>query len=131
MAFRLEASMLGLHHTPVLPETFDSLSASSEAFYGEISEDGDLLGAIAVTEEQPGNMMITRLMVEPSHLRQGIGSRLLEHVLIHNPHVQRFSVYAGTLNTPAVELYRKFGFIPAGARTVDYGVELTLMQREM
>ncbi|MNS09421.1 putative acetyltransferase [compost metagenome] len=130
LAFRLEASAIGLRLIPPLPETFESLSNSAETFYGEVTEDGDLLGAIAVAEESPGRLMITRLMVQPDHLREGIGSGLLRHVLKHNPHIKRFMVNAGTRNTPAIALYQKFGFAPVESYMADLGVELILMQRD-
>ncbi|USB32597.1 GNAT family N-acetyltransferase [Paenibacillus sp. YPG26] len=130
LAFRLEASAIGLTQIPHLPETFESLSQSEETFYGEITDDGDLLGAIAVAEDSPGRLMITRLMVQPDHLRKGIGSRLLRHVLEHHPHIRHFMVNAGIRNHPAMELYQKFGFDPVKSYMADLGVELLLMQRD-
>ncbi|MNR33822.1 putative acetyltransferase [compost metagenome] len=89
-----------------------------------------MLGAIAVAEESPGRLMITRLMVQPDHLREGIGSGLLGHVLKHHSHIKRFMVNAGTRNTPAIALYQKFGFAPVESYMADLGVELILMQRD-
>lgn len=129
-AFRLEASALGLRQIPVLPETLESLAVSSETFFGEISQEDDLLGAIAVHVESTDSLMITRLMIQPAHLRQGIGSRLLEYVLAQHPGIKRFRVYAGRGNEPATALYQKYGFRPVDSCTVDLGIELTLMQRD-
>ncbi|RUT28914.1 GNAT family N-acetyltransferase [Paenibacillus zeisoli] len=130
LAFRLEAQAVGLRQIPPLPETFDSLSQSAETFYGDITEDGELLGAIAVAEESPDRLMITRLMVQPDHLREGIGSALLRHVIEHHSHIKRFMVNAGTRNTPAIALYQKFGFAPIESYMAEPGVELSLMQRD-
>ncbi|MNL73731.1 Acetyltransferase (GNAT) family protein [compost metagenome] len=74
--------------------------------------------------------MITRLMVQPEHLREGIGSELLRHVLKHHSRIKHFLVNASALNTPAISLYQKFGFAAVESYMADVGVELILMQRD-
>ncbi|WP_068783510.1 GNAT family N-acetyltransferase [Paenibacillus phocaensis] len=127
-AYRLEAKAVGLTETPPLPDTFDSIRTSRDLFFGEVSEDEELMGAIAVREELPGTLEITRLMVHPNHLRQGIGTKLLQYVLANFSVIQRFTVTASTLNTPAVALYSKFGFQPVKQVSSAAGVELTIFQ---
>lgn len=127
-AYRLEAEAVGLTEYPPLPDTFDSIRSSRDEFYGELSEDGELLGAIAVLSEVPGTLDITRLMVHPDHLRQGIGNSLLRHVLGNNPRIRGFTVTASSLNAPAVALYRRHGFEPAKKFNSATGVELTLFR---
>ncbi|MNM67338.1 Mycothiol acetyltransferase [compost metagenome] len=130
-AYRLEAKAVGLTETPPLPDTFDSIRTSSDHFIGELSEDGELLGAIAVRDESPGILEITRLMVHPNHLRQGIGGKLLEYVLANHSDKQGFTVTASTLNAPAVALYRKFGFRSVRQIGSAAGVELTLFRLDL
>jgi ribosomal-protein-alanine N-acetyltransferase len=65
---------------------------------------------------------VTNLAVHPAHRREGVGSRLL-HALGREA-VERGST-AWTLevrasNEAAQELYRKFGFVPAGVRARYY-----------
>lgn len=127
-AYRLEAQAVGLTEIPPLPDTYDSIRTSGDVFFGELTEDEELLGAIAVREELPGTLEITRLMVDPGHLRQGIGARLLHYVLAAHPGKQEFTVTASTLNAPAVALYRKFGFQPAKQVNSAAGVELTIFR---
>lgn len=125
-AYRLEAQAIGLTEMPPLPDTFDSIRTSSDVFIGELSEDGELLGAIAVRDEMPGSMEITRLMVHPNHLRQGIGAKLLQYVLTNHLDKQEFTVTASPQNAPAVALYRKFGFRPVRSVQSASGVELMI-----
>lgn len=130
-AYRLEALAVGLTEYPPLPDTFESLRNSAERFYGYISEeegDGDLMGAIATTSFIPGNLEITRLMVNSSYLRQGIGRSLLKYVISRHPEIETFSVTAGTLNIAAVSLYQEYGFMPYGTIMAAPGVELTRYQ---
>lgn len=128
-AYRLEAAAIGLKEYPPLGETFDSIRNSGERFYGAISGDGDLLGAIATAPaNSSGCLEITRLMVHEEHLHQGIGASLLRHVLDIRPEITIFQVTAGALNVPAVSLYRKFGFAPGENVTSTTGALLTIFR---
>lgn len=129
-AYRLEARAVGLAEAPPLPDTFDSIRSSGVVFYGVLSEDGELLGAVAVCSETPGVLNITRLMVHPERLRQGIGSSLVQYVLDNHPEAGRFTVAASTQNAAAVALYRRSGFVPAETVSSAAGVELTLFRME-
>ncbi|WP_410772299.1 GNAT family N-acetyltransferase [Fontibacillus sp. BL9] len=127
VAYRLEAAAIGLTEYPPLPETFDSIRSSGEHFYGEVSQDGELLGAIVTAPStSPDCLEITRLMIHPSRLRQGIGASLLKYVIDSHPKMRSFVVTAGTLNAPAVSLYRKFGFVPGESVSSAAGASLTV-----
>lgn len=127
-AYRLEALAVGLTEYPPLPETFDSIRSSKELFYGELSEDGVIIGAIATGEQIYSGELeleITRLMVHSDHLRQGVGSALLEYVLNSHPNITSFVVTAGIANIPAVTLYERYGFVPSDKISVVAGTQLT------
>ncbi|WP_334076048.1 MULTISPECIES: GNAT family N-acetyltransferase [Paenibacillus] len=111
-AYRLEAAAMGLKEAPPLPETYETIRNSADHFYGMLSTDGELLGAIvtAPVDLSANSLEITRLMVHPDHLRKGIGASLLKYVIDNHPGIATFSVTAGTRNEPAVSLYRRFGF---------------------
>jgi len=128
-AYRLEAELIGFRDIPPLLETRDMLRRSREIFYGCLSSDGDLLGAVAVEEELPGKLTITRMMIDPEHFRKGIASRLLYYVFEHYKGMEQFIVSTGKLNEPAVSLYSKHGFVPAGVEEVAPGVELIEFHR--
>ncbi|WP_068503517.1 GNAT family N-acetyltransferase [Paenibacillus kribbensis] len=124
VAYRLEAELIGFEEIPPLMDTFDTLKSCGESFYGWM-EDGELLGALAVQSESPDSLTLTRMMVHPDHFRKGIADSLMAHVLNEHRHIPLFIVSTGTLNTPAVALYRKHGFRPVSAAEVAPGVELT------
>lgn len=124
MAYPLEAERIGLKELPPLMDTFESIASCGETFYGMQDEDGELVGAIAVEPEKE-RLTISRMMVHPGHFRRGIAGTLIRHVLDLYKEIPLFIVSTGTKNTPAVELYRKFGFEPAGSMEVAHGVELT------
>ncbi|WP_036736442.1 GNAT family N-acetyltransferase [Paenibacillus zanthoxyli] len=128
-AYRLEAELIGFNAIPPLLETRDTLRNCGEDFYGCLSEDGELSGAVATAEERPGSLTITRMMVSPDHFRKGIAGGLLEHVFALYPDKERFIVSTGKKNVPAVSLYRKHGFIPITSSEVAPGVELIEFNR--
>lgn len=125
VAYRQEAERIGFEEIPPLMDTLDTLKSCGESFYGWV-EDGELLGALAVKSESPGSLTLTRMMVYPDHFRKGIADSLMKHILNEYRHIPLFMVSTGTLNTPAVALYRKHGFRPVSAAEVAPGVELTI-----
>ena len=132
-AYRLEALAIGLTSFPPLSDTFDSIRSSGEDFYGYVSDElgedaegGELLGVISIREESSAHLSVTRLMVHPEHMREGIGAALVSYVLDCYDDIRHFSVTAGTLNAPAVSLYQKFGFMPGETVRSTAGVDLTL-----
>ncbi|MEK4046777.1 GNAT family N-acetyltransferase [Paenibacillus sp. FSL H8-0048] len=128
-AYRLEAEIIGFRDIPPLLETRDMLSRVTEDFYGCFDETEELLGAVAVMEESPGKLTVTRMMVSPDHFRQGVAGRMLEFIFARYAEMEQFIVSTGKLNLPAVTLYTKHGFIPAGSEEVAPGVELLELHR--
>lgn len=128
-AYRLEAELIGFREIPPLMETREMLSRSSEAFYGCFDDEEELMGAVAVEEESPGQLTITRMMVSPDFFRRGIASLLLDYVFEHFAGMKQFIVSTGKLNTPAVSLYSKHGFVPTDVEEVAPGVELIEFHR--
>ncbi len=113
-AYRQEARLIGVAGLPPLQETVQSLQNCGETFYGFYSEDEELAGAISTEAGEKGELVICRVMVHPEFFRQGIGTRLLRHVLSEAPSGTLAVVTAEARNTPAVRLYENSGFIPAG-----------------
>lgn len=124
MAYPLEGKLIGFTELPPLMDTFETISASGEAFYGVFNEEDELIGAIAI-EPEDNQVTISRMMVHPAHFRKGIAANLIRYVLDAYSNTSLFVVSTGTKNTPAVALYEKFGFTPVEAFEVAPGVELT------
>jgi ribosomal-protein-alanine N-acetyltransferase len=74
----------------------------------------------------PDEAHVTNVAVHPGHRREGVGTRLLgelaEEAIRHGSPAWTLEVRAS--NLAAQELYRRFGFVPAGVRARYYeGVE--------
>lgn len=136
-AYLLEAEWLGLSDPSPLRDTVASLAASGECFVGCFEqmagdknkgsrETGDLpfVGVIAFKQEN-NYTYITRLMVRPTHFRQGIASLLINYVDKNRLKQIPLAVYASTRNLPAMKLYKKLGFDKAAEMVTEAGVSLT------
>jgi GNAT superfamily N-acetyltransferase len=129
VAYRLEAEIIGFQEIPPLMDTMETLQNCGENFYGYLDTDGELLGAVAVDEEEINTLTVTRMMVHPEHFRKGIAAALMTHVFEQHPDLPRYIVSTGTLNQPAVQLYTKFGFKPVEVVQIAPGVELTTFHK--
>ncbi|WP_440112611.1 GNAT family N-acetyltransferase [Paenibacillus sp. QZ-Y1] len=130
VAYRLEAEIIGFQEIPPLMDTIETLQNCGETFYGCMDTDGELLGAVAVAEEEQNTLTITRMMVHPDHFRKGIAAALMTHVFEQHPDFPRYLVSTGTLNQPAVKLYTRFGFKPVEVIEIAPGVELTTFHKD-
>ncbi|MNP17721.1 Acetyltransferase (GNAT) family protein [compost metagenome] len=129
VAYRLEAEKIGFKEIPPLLDTVETLSQCDEAFFGEVDEDGELQGAIAIKSETTGTMTITRMMVQPGQFRKGIAKGLIQYILDLHVEVPLFIVSTGTRNNPAFTLYLKVGFVPFDTYEIAPGVELTTFHK--
>lgn len=131
VAYRIEAEKIGFSDIPPLLDTFETLRDCGEHFYGEMDDDGEILGAIAVLSEGEGTLTLTRMMVSPRHFRKGIAGRLIQYVLDKYSDIPLFIVSTGTRNSPAFSLYLKYGFVPFDKYEVAPNVELTTFHRRI
>ena len=77
---------------------------------------GELLGCGALKELDPGHGEIKSMRTAPAHLRQGVGSSILEHLIREGRRrsYRRLSLETGSMDAfaPARRLYLRFGFEP-------------------
>lgn len=122
LAYAVEAEIIGFDGIPALHETPDELRASSETFLGLYDEEG-LAGAVSY-ELEGSTVDICRLVVHPRAHRKGVATKLLD-ALPDGPQ----TVSTGSRNEPALQLYRKRGFVETGEREVAPGVSITDLAR--
>jgi len=83
---------------------------------------------VSWTRLHDGTLDICRLMVHPRAHRRGIATTLLDSLDRLEP-AARAVVATGTANLPALALYRRRGFTPAGIRQVGPATTVTLLER--
>ena len=112
-AYRIEAELIGSHEIPPLRETVAELQGCGETFLVARDGDGALAGAISWRVDG-GVIDLHRLVVDPALFRRGVGSALVRAALASVPGAARAVVQTGAANAPAIALYRREGFEPAG-----------------
>ncbi|ALC87290.1 hypothetical protein AM499_16820 [Bacillus sp. FJAT-22090] len=108
LAYKIEAELIEFDGIPQLQDSIHDIIMSKEIFIGYY-EEMQLTGFISFmnTDEL---IDICRLVVHPNFFRKGIASALLKHVLEIKKENQRVEVSTGAKNTPAIQLYERFGF---------------------
>jgi ribosomal-protein-alanine N-acetyltransferase len=99
-----------------------NVSEISVSFVAE--KDGKVLG-YGVIWVLPGKIHLCNIAVSNSYRRQGIGSNMLEHVLDYarKKKIPQVTLEVREGNKPAIELYKKYGFILKGKRLNYYTSE--------
>jgi len=66
-----------------------------------------------------GTAAVTRVIVAPEHRRKHFGSAMLQkvvHAAFNSPLIERVELNVYSWNSPAIDLYRKLGFVTEGVR---------------
>lgn len=125
-AYRIEAKRIGSVKIPALYDTVDCIKSCDELFVG-YREQRQLLGLISYKCEY-GILDIHRLVVKPAYFKNGIASRLIDHVLDKNEAVQKIIVATGSKNQPAINLYQKKGFKLIREFEVEAGLSISQLE---
>jgi ribosomal protein S18 acetylase RimI-like enzyme len=127
VAYGVEADLIDYPSLPPLADTPLDIMASNERFLGTFR--AERLAGMIACEEMQDRLLISRLCVHPGHARQGIGSRLVRHVVAQAG--TAISVTTAQANHPAIALYTRLGFQPISRFSSEDGLALvTLSQRQ-
>jgi len=126
-SYAVEAELLGAVDFPPLQRTVDNFLASEHVFFG-FYMDEHLAAVIEVATFEDAKH-IQSLVVLPRFFRLGIASGLLSFVLTTYP-AKLFTVATGLKNTPAISLYKKFGFLETKQWDTDHGVRKVRFEKK-
>ncbi len=121
-AYTLEAELIGCAEFPPLRESLDELRQSSDSFL-VFQQSGSIIGALSF-DCSADPVAITRLVVSPAHLRQGIATALLAELERRLSPNARLTVSTAEANTPAVFLYQRFGYTTVSVSNSAEGIPL-------
>ena len=96
-------------------------------FYG-FSENKCLAAVIEIAIDNE-HLAIDSLTVDPDYFRKGIADKLIRHVL-GNVGLSVATVETAVVNTPAIALYKKQGFVEFKRWTPAHGIEKLAMSIE-
>ncbi len=121
-AYAVEARLIGTDRLPPLGETEVGIAAWRGNWV--VAWDGvQLLGAVAWYDDGD-RLEIDRLMVAPSAHRRGVGSALVQQVIVAADQ-RPIHTATGRDNPPAIGVYRKHGFQAVGDEEVPPGIWIT------
>jgi len=126
-AYALEAEWIGCADFPPLREPLAALRQSSDTFL-VFQQAGRILGTLAF-DRSTDPVTITRLVVSPTHLRQGIATALLAELERRLPPMTRLTVSTAQTNTPAVRLYQEFGYAVTRVSSSVEGIPLVRLTK--
>ena len=119
-SYKVEAQLIGTLDFPPLLRSTKDIEKSKTQFYGFI-ENKCLSGVIEIILKGK-HLEIYSLTVVPSQFRKGIANKLISYVL----EIFNFSeaiVETAVVNIPAINLYKKHGFVEFKSWTPSHGIE--------
>lgn len=119
VSYKVEADLLKAKDFPPLKRSLENFIASKTLFYG-FQKDQDLAGVIEINHTASFTH-INSLVVDPKFFKQGIATKLMEFVF-KSFDSSLFVVETGLENSPATELYKKFGFKEVKQWDTEFGV---------
>jgi ribosomal protein S18 acetylase RimI-like enzyme len=126
-AYTLEADRIGCVNFPPLRETIEELRQSSDRFLA-FQRAGRIVGALSF-DRIADFVAITRLVVSPAYLRQGIATALLTSLEERLPSGARLCVSTARANTAAVLLYQRLGYAIVRVSISAEGIPLTQLAK--
>jgi len=119
-SYKVEAQLIGALDFPPLLRSAKDIENSKTQFYGFI-ENKCLAGVIEVSLK--GKYLdIDSLTVDPSYFRKGIANKLISYVLGAFDFSEAI-VETAVVNLPAINLYKKHGFVEFKRWTPSHGIE--------
>jgi ribosomal protein S18 acetylase RimI-like enzyme len=127
-SYKIEAQLIGTLDFPPLARSVRDIENSTTLFYG-FSEKESLAAVIEFVIN--GELLdINSLTVDPCYFRNGIADKLISYVL-HKFNFSKAIVETAVVNTPAINLYKKHGFVEFKRWTPSHGIEKLAMSVEM
>ncbi|MCJ8274730.1 MAG: GNAT family N-acetyltransferase [Psychrosphaera sp.] len=126
-SYKVEAELIGILDFPPLLRSANDIKSSKTQFYG-FSENKCLAGVIEIVIEDK-HLAIDSLTVDPKFFRKGIANKLISHVLATFDFSQAI-VETAVVNIPAINLYKKHGFVEFKRWTPSHGIEKLAMSIE-
>lgn len=123
-SYKVEAQRINVCNFPPLSRSINDIKDSNTLFYG-FYERGCLAGVIEVIAKDK-RIELESLTVDPQYFKKGIASKLISYVLDSFEFIEAI-VETAVANKPAINLYKKFGFVEIKRWTPSHGIEKLAM----
>ncbi|MEP0356740.1 N-acetyltransferase [Paraglaciecola sp.] len=123
-SYKIEAELIGVCDFPPLARSIKQIVNAPTDFYGFI--DNHFLAAILEIDIKEKQLDIHSLTVDPTFFRKGIADKLISFVLKLFD-INTATVETAEVNQPAINLYKKHGFIEFKRWTPSHGIPKVAM----
>jgi ribosomal protein S18 acetylase RimI-like enzyme len=123
-SYKIEAQLIGVVDFPPLMRSAKDIENSKTLFYG-FSENQCLAAIIEIVIEDK-HLEIYSLTVDPNYFRKGIANKLIRYVL-QMIDLSQATVETAVANIPAINLYKKHGFVEFKRWTPSHGIQQLAM----
>ena len=127
-SYKVEASLLGVTDFPPLNRPIKDYQKTRNEFFA-YRKHGTIAGIIEINDKRDYTD-ICSLVVDPHFFRQGIATALIEFT-ISNFESNLYIVETGVENTPACNLYKKFGFQEVKQWDTKFGIRKIAFELEI
>lgn len=128
-AYQTEAVIYDDFAIPPLLETLDQLRDQFRfKRFLKASINGRVVGSVRAFEKE-GTCYIERLIVDPEHRRQGMGTALLNHIEAAHPAARRFELFTGHKSINNLRLYERIGYRPIRRQAVNEKLVLVFLEK--
>lgn len=123
-SYQIEAQLIGTLDFPPLSRSVKNIVDSTTLFYGFIENES--VAAVIEIEIRDQHLDINSLTVDPNYFKRGIAGKLISFVLEKIEYLEA-TVETAVVNLPAINLYKKHGFIEFKRWTPSHGIEKVAM----
>ena len=123
-SYKVEALLINASNFPPLSRSIKDIKNSGTLFYG-FTENGYLAGVIEVTTKGK-HLEIDSLTVDPKYFKKGIAGKLISYALDLFEFTEAI-VETAVANEPAINLYKKHGFVEFKRWTPSHGIQKLAM----
>ena len=129
LAFAPAAARYGDDRLPPLMETREEIEADIRSQVVLVAvRDGEVIGSVRGVGRD-GCVHVGRLVVHPSHQRQGIARGLMLELESRFERQPCFELFTGHLNERGMSLYRQLGYVETQRQRVTDALELVYMRK--
>ena len=123
-SYKVEAQLIGVLDFPPLSRSAKDIENSKTLFYGFC--ENEYIAAIIEVAIKDKHLEINSLTVDPKYFRKGIADKLISYVLDEFVFTEAF-VETAVVNEPAINLYKKHGFVEFKQWTPSHGIKKLAM----
>jgi len=126
-SYKVEAQLIGTLDFPPLLRSPEDIENSKTLFYG--FSENECLAAIIEVAIDGKHIEINSLTVDPEYFRKGIADKLISYILAAFEFTEAI-VETAVVNKPAINLYKKHGFVEFKRWTPSHGIQKLAMSIE-